>query len=173
MSRSVLEQLWIRPATRSDAAAIAHVHVESWQATYGALLPEGVLRRRGFARRMLSWLQVTDSNPSHDVLVAETGDGMVGFASVGANRAGHPGYDGEIYTLYLLPDAQGQGIGRRLFEASRDLLRDQGHTGLIVWMLQGNPAAGFYTRMGGRIIDRRVSRLDEARVREVAYGWLE
>lgn len=171
MSRSVLEQPWIRPATRSDAAAIAHVHVESWNATYGSLLPECVLRRRGFARRMLSWLEVTGCGPSDNILVAETGDGMAGFASIGANRAEHPGYQGEIYTLYLLPEALGQGIGRSLFQACRERLHDQGYRGLIVWMLQGNAAAGFYTRMGGRVIDRRLSRLDEARVREIAYGW--
>lgn len=171
MSRAVLDHPWIRPATRSDAAAIAHVHVQSWQATYGSLLPEGVLRRRSFARRMLSWMQVIGSGPSDDILIAETGDGMAGFASFGVNRAGHPGYGGEIFALYLLPEAQGQGIGRRLFEASRERLRAQGREGLIVWMLEGNPAAGFYDRMGGRVIDRRLTRLDEARVREVAYGW--
>lgn len=171
MPGSLLEQLWIRPGLRSDAAAIAHVHVESWQHVYRDLLPSGVLQRRTYARRMLNWLQLLGSEPSSEVLVAETGDGLVGFASVGPNRVGHVGYGGEIYTLYMLPEAQGQGIGRCLFEAGRDLLRQQGHRGLIVWVLAGNPAAGFYARMGGRVIDRRKSRLDDATVREIAYGW--
>lgn len=171
LSRPGPEQLWIRPAVASDAGAIAHVHVESWRTTYGGLLPAGVLQRRDFPRRMLNWIQAIGPGPSTDVLIAETGDGLAGFVSVGPNRAGHPGYGGEIYALYLLREAQGLGIGRRLFQAGREQLARQGHAGLIVWMLAGNPAAGFYAHLGGEAIDRRVSRLDEARVQEVAYGW--
>lgn len=171
MSRPVTEELWIRPASSSDAGAIAHVHVESWQSTYAGLLPDSVLRRRTFARRMLMWLKLIGPGPSDNVLVAETGDGMVGFASIGPSRAGHKGYEGEIFSLYLLSQAQRQGIGRRLFQAARKNLTEQGHKGLIVWVLSGNPAEGFYHRMGGRVIDRRETKLDDARVEEVAYGW--
>ena len=44
------------------------------------------------------------------VLVAEAGEaGIVGFGSCGKARAGALGFEGEVYTLYVLPDHQGRG----------------------------------------------------------------
>ena len=47
------------------------------------------------------------------MLVAELDDQVVGFVSSGPIRERIPGYSGEFYALYVLPEAQGCGIGTR------------------------------------------------------------
>ncbi len=50
---------------------------------------------------------------------------MVGFASGGPERDDIPGYDGELYGLYVLAAYQRQGIGRALMlTVARRLVAD-------------------------------------------------
>ncbi len=80
----------IRRARLEDAAAIAGVHVRTWQAAYehvfGAERLAGidVGGREGLARRM-----ATDAN--YDCFVAEEDGGIVGFVSLRAARRGGGG----------------------------------------------------------------------------------
>ena len=54
----------IRPATPEDAAAIASVHVQSWQETYAGLIPPDFLAHMTSAemreRRAASWRATID-----------------------------------------------------------------------------------------------------------------
>lgn len=45
----------IREATVEDANAIATVHVDSWQAAYRGILPEGYLANLSVMRRTEAW----------------------------------------------------------------------------------------------------------------------
>lgn len=45
----------VRHATANDAAAIAQVHVASWQAAYRGLLPEALLVSLSVERRQRHW----------------------------------------------------------------------------------------------------------------------
>ncbi len=54
----------------------------------------------------------------------DVGDGIAGYASYGRNRAASLPYRGEIFELYLAPEYQGLGFGRRLFSAAQRALAD-------------------------------------------------
>src|SRR5918996_606118 len=56
-------------------------------------------------------------------------------------RRGGRGPSGEIYEIYLRPECQGVGFGRRLFRAARDRLGAAGLRRLLVWALADNAAA--------------------------------
>jgi len=60
--------------------------------------------------------------------------------------------DGEIYTLYVLPDEQRRGYGAALFNAARDYLVGAGYRRLIVWTLAESPFRAFYAKLGGEIV---------------------
>jgi ribosomal protein S18 acetylase RimI-like enzyme len=163
----------VREARKDDVAAIARVHVESWQTTYRGIIPDQVLDSRSPEQRAQRWAS-TLLNPSSTefVYVAEDGSRrVVGFASGGPERTGNPQFLGELYALYLLALNQRQGIGRRLTYAAVERLHTMGLTSLLVWVLADNPACRFYEALGGQRVAVQQIELGGIALEEVAYGW--
>lgn len=165
----------IRPAVLQDAAALASVHILSWQTTYTGLLPDSLLSRlpQTFDRRLAYWRQ-TISAPLGETLVyvADIEGEVVGFVSGGKVQNIHPPFDSELYVIYLLQKAQGQGIGKKLTAMLVDELRARGYSSMIVWVLKGNvPAIEFYKSLGGVYVTEKEFEMGGHIVTEEAYGW--
>ena len=158
----------IEPAQVVDAWDIAAVHVRSWHETYPGLIPPAVLARLSADRLALDRARVIDRGDP--TLVVRIDDAVGGFASGGSARR-QRGFDGEIYELYLLREHHRRGIGRALFKAMVGRLGALGHASFMLWVLDGNPAAGFYARMGGRAFARKTERVGGAPLVHVGYGW--
>lgn len=133
--------LTIRPMVPEDADAKDYVHWKSWQETYPGLVDDGYLARltpekcQEIARR---WPENT--------LVAVLDGRIVGFCCRGVSDC--PGC-GEIIALYVLREAQGLGISRRLMDAALADLEE--FPTVLLWVLQGNHRAiGFYEHSGFR-----------------------
>jgi ribosomal protein S18 acetylase RimI-like enzyme len=133
----------VRPARPEDAAAVAEVHVRTWQAAYehvfGAerLAAIDPTRRRTLAERAIA---------SGNVVVAEQDGKVVGFVSVGPST--DVDGEGELFAIYLLPEAWGSGAGRDLMDAAKELLRAS-YTDATLYVLDDNPRARrFYEREG-------------------------
>ena len=107
----------IRRATSRDAGDVAEAHDEAWRMAYQGIIPgtelEKLINRRGPA-----WWESAIRKGSRIALL-QFGDKIAGYANYGRNRARSLYYDGEIYELYLRPEFQGLGFGRRLFTAAR------------------------------------------------------
>lgn len=173
----------IRRALRGDAVAIGRIHVETWQSTYAGLLPDAMLVRMSEARQAAWWLRaLSDPAEARGIFVAEdddeeVGGGVVGFGSCGPVRDPPDGLDGteqrvgEVYTLYVEPDFQNQGLGRRLLDAMFRQLQADGFDTAVLWMLARNPTRFFYEGLGGAPAGRRFDRLGGEPVEEVAYAW--
>ncbi|HEY5607621.1 MAG TPA: GNAT family N-acetyltransferase, partial [Alphaproteobacteria bacterium] len=74
--------------------------------------------------------------------------------------------------LYLRPEYQGLGFGRRLFTATRRDLAQSGLKSLVVWALSDNePAVGFYRTLGGKAVARSSERFGERSLDKVAFAW--
>ncbi|HET9017312.1 MAG TPA: GNAT family N-acetyltransferase [Thermomicrobiaceae bacterium] len=164
----------IRRAGCDDAAGIANVHVASWQTTYRGLVPDAAIARRSLERRLGLWrATLCDGGSSAAVHVAVDPDGtVVGFASGGTREAGPADFTGELYAIYLLREAQGSGLGRRLAAAVAGDLAARGHDAILLWVLAENlRARRFYAALGGVVVDRRWVDFDGTPLEEVAYGW--
>ena len=115
----------IRPAAPEDAPAIARVHVESWRTTYTGIFPQHLLDGLSIEDRARSWNAALASPPARFITLVgcdESGQ-IVGFAAGGAERTGRLGCDGELQAIYLLKDAQRQGLGTLLIRRfARELL---------------------------------------------------
>lgn len=167
----------VRPAAMLDAPGIARVQHASWRSAYLGMLPHEILTGMDEAQGAAFWEAVLTRTRQFDtVLLAELERDVVGFVSFGPIRQRIPGYSGEFYALYVLPEAQGCGIGTGLMaQAARELVR-QRWIGATVWVLEENqPARRFYERLGGlplgtpKTLHYRGQQY--ASVREVAYGW--
>jgi len=80
--------------------------------------------------------------------------------------------DAELTAVYLAPDAQRAGIGRRLVAAVAAAQRAHGAHGLIVWVIAANKAArAFYERLGAEILVEQPFTWDGMDLVEAGYGW--
>lgn len=168
----------IRPAQPDDAAGIGRVHVETWRSTYAGMLPDSYLVGLSATRHAATWARTLNrpaGSKGESVLVAEDDGHVVGFVSGGAARPCKAlkteRTDGEVYTLYVLPDYQGRGLGRELLATGFGHMADAGYTAAVIWVLQPNPSRFFYEAMGGVRIGEREEKFAGAPVLEVAYGW--
>jgi ribosomal protein S18 acetylase RimI-like enzyme len=164
----------IREARIGDAAGIARVHIESWRSTYKSILPADLLASLSFERREQTWRQelARDGQPSLIYVAAQEDGEVVGFVSAGAGHEGIPDFEAEIYAIYLLQAAQGQGHGRRLMAAAASELLRRSFARIFLWVLKENaPACKFYEGLGGRLIDEKPIELGGQNLLEVAYGW--
>src|SRR5262245_10317566 len=111
-----MDNITIRLARPGDARRIARLDVETWRAAYAGILATPFLVGLSAQRRELGWATVIEREP-RDVRVAVDSDGeILGFGSCGRCRRDAP-FAGEVFTLYVGPDWQNQGIGRQLLHA--------------------------------------------------------
>jgi GNAT superfamily N-acetyltransferase len=160
----------IRFAEITDAAVLADIHAAAWHGAYTGIIPfrslGAMIRRRGEA-----WWRSALAGQAA-ILVIEFEGRPVGYATLGRNRTAALQAAGEIYEIYLLPEYQGLGFGRRLFSAARRLLADRGLKGLVVWALAENDHAGaFYAAMGGVDIAEGSETFEAKTIRKVAFRW--
>jgi ribosomal protein S18 acetylase RimI-like enzyme len=125
-----------------------------------------MLERRG----EIWWKKATRGSAT--MLVVEVKGVVAGYATLGLSRARGLPHDGEIYELYLRPEYQGLGFGRRLFSAARKDLVQSGLRTLVLWALSDNdPAVEFYRSLGGRPVARSSERFGGKTLDKVAYAW--
>ena len=162
----------IRPARIDDAPAIARVHVDTWRSSYDGIVPADFLDNLGYRECEDGWMEHISNPREERTLAAETGEGeIVGFISGGTSREDLTGTDAEIYTLYVLKDFQGVGIGRQLFYEMVNDLAARGYDGLVVWVLMDNPARGFYEKLGGHLSGEKVVSIGGMALLDGAYTW--
>ncbi len=167
MSTTLIE---VRRAKPSDAGAVATAHDEAWRTAYRGIIPGAELEKL-ISRRGPAWWENAVRKGSRVSLLV-FGEHVAGYANYGRNRARSLFYDGEIYELYLRPEFQGLGFGRRLFSAARKDLVQSGLKSLVVWALSDNePAMDFYRALGGRAVARSSERFGTRVLDKVAYGW--
>ncbi len=159
----------IRVAEVRDAAAIAHVHVQSWLATYEGIVPKEYLASLNEAERIPLWQDWLTRDIS--VFVAEIDGELVGFAGGGAIREPFDTYDSELYTLYLLKEMQGRGLGKALLGAVARALVQKNYKSMLVWVLEQNPAVHFYEKAGAQHLMSKQIEIGGVQLPEFALGW--
>jgi len=76
-----------------------------------------------------------------------------------------------LYAIYLLEQAQRQGIGTALLKELAKSLLSKGFTGMIVWVLEKNPSKHFYLRSSAQVLTTKDIQIGGATLSEVSYGW--
>jgi ribosomal protein S18 acetylase RimI-like enzyme len=161
----------VRQARPEDAKAIARIEVETWRATYAGVLPDRALIGMSERRQAASWLTLLQRRPDGVMVAQRGGEGVVGFGNCGTQRDRSLPFAGEIYTLYVAPDAQGDGVGRHLLTRLFGRLAETGHRSALIWVVRANPARFFYERLGGRQVLHRKIPVGGEPVEAIAYGW--
>jgi L-amino acid N-acyltransferase YncA len=159
----------IRMATHEDAVGISQVHVASWQTTYRGIVPTKFLDELSPEERVPLWRQIIDSG-SH-LIVAENEGQIVGFINGGPIREPLENHDAELYAIYLLAEAQGNGIGTALLIELAKRLQEAGFQSMIVWVLAANNSLRFYEKTGAVRVTAKEIEIGGALLPVVAYAW--
>jgi L-amino acid N-acyltransferase YncA len=159
----------IRNATVDDALAIATVHVNSWKSTYQQLIPEDYLNALDIQIREARWKKLIQAGST--IFVAVDQGEIIGFANGGKNRSTSYHYDGELYAIYLLEGAQRKGAGKKLLCSVAKELRNESYQSMLVWVLNGNPAAHFYQSFYPLEVAEKETEIAGKKLLETAFGW--
>ena len=140
----------LRRATPADAAAVGHIHVESWNVAYRGIMPDEVIARTNLAYRTPFWAERI-ARRDWPVFVLEEAGEVVGFCHLvptpdpddDTTKVGH------IPSIHVLPGLRGKGRGRALLDRATAEFRRRGFREVTLWVLEGNTAARrFYEKVG-------------------------
>lgn len=158
----------IRHAKPGDAPALAAVFDAAWREAYQGIIP-GLTLEKMLSRRSPRWWRSALSR-GRPLVVLDIGQGIAGYVSYGRCRDRSLPAQSEIDEFYLLPEYQGLGFGRRLFNAVRNDLRDREMGKTVVWALAENErACAFYRHLGGRRIAEVQERIGGASLAKIAF----
>jgi GNAT superfamily N-acetyltransferase len=148
-----IDDLQFRPADPSDATAVAALHADSWRRHYRGAYSDAFLNGDVHADRIAIWTErLREPDRVSRTILAENGDGLVGFAHVVFDADPHWGT--LVDNLHVVHTEKGRGIGSQLLALSARAALEQ-DTGLYLWVLEQNvDARAFYGARGGKCVER-------------------
>ncbi len=136
------------PIHESEVSALGILRYKAWASTYRGIYPDEMIDQFDYG-----WHREKDiirlRNPAYRNWFILVKGERIGYLTL---RHGEPML---LQSLYLLPRAQKQGVGRQTFDFIRQYCLDNGISAFCCHCQPDNHnAIGFYEKMGGIIVDR-------------------
>ena len=142
----------IRDAVFDDAPTIAQVNLLTWLHAYRGIIPDVELDVLNLESVTEKWLEILSQASLKDCTIVATKDeSIIAYSRI------YPSVDGDddsnkvatIASLYVHPDFQHYGVGRKLMEEILKVAKDQAFTGATLHVLAANERArNFYESLG-------------------------
>lgn len=173
---SKIKEIQLRRATVFDAEAIAAIRIEGWRTTYRGMIPDSYLDDMDMNENLLHWRTILQALPAKEdalcVYVAVSDNEIVGFVSAMKLAQVKLGKEGEINAIYIRPQWQRCGIGKRMMHKAARSLQAMGCQSCVIWVIDGNAQArNFYEELGAEILVEQDFSWDGLDLTEVGYGW--
>ena len=131
-----------RISPEDNRLAISNIYEQSWKTAYSGIVPQDYLDAIPQGR----WASKIDT-PGWRTLVCELDGKLIGTSSVSRSRFEEYPEEGEIISIYLLPEYMHKGYGRKLLAAAVDELSE--YEDIFLWVLEDNTnARRFYESQG-------------------------
>jgi ribosomal protein S18 acetylase RimI-like enzyme len=144
----------IRPLAHNELSKVQSIAHRTWPNTFREILcPEQI----SYMLNMMYALPVLESQwqKGHTFLLAEENGQEMGFAGFELNYAEGP--KAKLHKIYLLPETQGKGLGKKLILEVARRVREAGHKSLLLNVNKYNQKAiDFYQRIGFQEIYKEV-----------------
>ncbi|MBR4579967.1 MAG: GNAT family N-acetyltransferase [Lachnospiraceae bacterium] len=152
-----------------DKNAISRIYEESWKTAYKGIVPQDYLDSIPEGR----WVNNLEK-PGWNTLVCLENGSYIGTSSFCKSRFKEYPEEGEIISIYFLPEYWGKGYGRKLFEAVLNELKKQGFKTVYLWVLEDNKRARrFYESLGLKCTtDYRIDNIAGRNLKEVRYTFV-
>ncbi|WP_139923998.1 GNAT family N-acetyltransferase [Hymenobacter sp. DG01] len=145
MSVSAAAPLRIQPATLTDIPTIIGLAEATWEPTYRFIISREQIDYMYRVIYTPASLERQMTEQGHTFLLVYVEGEPQGYASFSAQpTAGLY----KLHKIYVLPSAQGQGLGQHLIGAVEAAVRAAGGHALELNVNRHNPALAFYERQG-------------------------
>lgn len=147
--------LQIRKGIKEDAKGVVEVNTYTWLTTYKGLMPDEVLDKR--LKTMNERISKVEKSiiENDNLYVATDNNKVIGIMTYGVSRNKEYLKSGEIYSIYVLDEYQGYGIGKQLFMTGIKELLNEGYNSMIANVLKGNKTIHFYEKYDSNIVDKK------------------
>jgi ribosomal protein S18 acetylase RimI-like enzyme len=163
----------IRRAVPTDAEVLASLGARTFAIAFGHLYPPADLATFLHEAHTPTATGAELADASKAAWLAETDDVAVGYALAGPCALPHPEVterSGELKRIYVLDDAQGEGLGQRLMDAALAWLAAEGRAPIWLGVFSENLGAQrFYERQGFRKVGEYGFRVGAATDREFIF----
>ena len=150
-----------------DLNAISAIYEVSWRHTYKGMLPSGYLKHIPEG----NWSDRINRFGSHSLVMVNNSE-YIATISFGASTIGskYSGW-GEIFSLYVLPQYTGKGIGKLIMDRTLSELKDMGFRQVVLAALDKNTIARHFYEKYGFVMSGDMMKLKIGRktVTEVMY----
>lgn len=157
----------ILKAKQEDALAISIVNAYTWKTRYTGIVSDKIINER--MKNVYINAQKYKDRITEDgqYIVAKVDGVVVGFSRYDKSEK----YEGlgELYALYLLESFNGYGIGKTLFERTKEELKALGYDTFVCNCLTKNPTMDFYSHMGGEKINEFLSDIHGEQYSETTF----
>ncbi|WP_010093867.1 GNAT family N-acetyltransferase [Ornithinibacillus scapharcae] len=161
----------IRRAEISDAPGIAIVHVDSWRTTYKGIIPDEFLNNLSYEQRTELWKDNIAREDNY-VLIAENNEGqIIGFADAWKRESNIVEKSGDLTSIYLLEEYQGQGIGKLLLRELFFHFKQLDYEKVFVEVLEENKTRYFYEYYGANLVKTIPIKIGGKILNELIYEW--
>ena len=142
--------LVIRPWQKTDLPSIRRITWQSWVSTYSSFIPEGDLKSYFDIHYSEASLLSIFDDPLAQGFIAEMGDYIAGYIRLSFSRDESRLY---VPSLHVLPDFQGQGVGRRLLDAAEGYAAEKRTDRLWIGvMVKNTQALVLYRKVGFQFV---------------------
>lgn len=136
----------VSEATTNDISLIQRLAEKVWYVTYGPLQPKDKVEYLFKLMYSYSSLLEQIENKQHHFLLAKEETEYVGYASYELNYKNSGKI--KIHKIYVMPDAQGKGVGKILMEYIYKIANENNCETLLLDVYRHNPALQFYEKLG-------------------------
>jgi ribosomal protein S18 acetylase RimI-like enzyme len=142
----------IRKAINCDLESIAQINVSAWKINYKGIIDDDFIKTRTFEWVYKRWKESNWLEDNESItFVYEEDSFLKGYVSGKKNEK----YDCEIVSIYVDPQYQNQGIGKKLLNHEQEYFKGIGCKNMIVWTIKGFQNNIFYEKYGGVILEKR------------------
>ncbi|WP_145410695.1 GNAT family N-acetyltransferase [Paenibacillus xylanexedens] len=161
----------IREATIHDAEGIAKVHVDSWRTTYKGIIPGEFLANLSYEQRTELWINNIKRTDSFVVLAENTEGEIIGFADCWKRKTNTIPDSGDLTSIYILEEYQGQGVGKELLKQLFVRFNSLGYQKIFVDVLEDNKTRYFYEYYGAHLSTSVQIKIGGRILNELIYEW--
>lgn len=151
-------------ATTEDYKIIQDIAYQTWPIAYGEILSKAQLDFMLKAFYNEESLNDSVANKGHHFILAKEGEEVLGFASYEHHY--NQNNQTKIHKIYILPQTQGKGIGKKLIDFVEEVARENGSTELSLNVNRFNKALFFYQKLGFQIVSEIDIELDHGYLME-------